>query len=188
MIQKIPDKNRDDDIVLGPDGAGDRSYDYNWTWRSHGSPKSPMPESPDRLCYGGIDNSLQPWRFWGRSCCWYGDGTQYGSGYSTNNHRTHKCQQPLTPGWYQVTCGCAYGDGWHGGYIKINGKKFCNGSPWYGEGKWLSGSSTTETFYIAADSQYLTYVPGVGGDPHATNLAGQKFEILQVGTFTLVEI
>ena len=33
------------------------------------------------------------------------------------------CQ--LTPGSYTVKCMDSYGDGWHGGFIKIDGQKYC---------------------------------------------------------------
>ena len=38
---------------------------------------------------------------------------------------TDECCQ--NPGTYELTCNCSYGDGWHGGYVEIQGKKYCEG-------------------------------------------------------------
>ena len=32
----------------------------------------------------------------------------------------------LAPGDYDLYCKCSRGDGWHGGYIEIDGKKYCD--------------------------------------------------------------
>ena len=34
-----------------------------------------------------------------------------------------ECCQPA--GRYTLTCKCSYGDGWHGGYLEINGTNYC---------------------------------------------------------------
>ena len=34
-----------------------------------------------------------------------------------------ECCQPA--GLYTLTCKCSYGDGWHGGYLEINGTNYC---------------------------------------------------------------
>jgi len=31
----------------------------------------------------------------------------------------------LSPGTYTLICKCSYGDGWHGGYVEIDGTKYC---------------------------------------------------------------
>ena len=31
----------------------------------------------------------------------------------------------LTGGDYQIICKDSYGDGWHGGYLEINGQRYC---------------------------------------------------------------
>ena len=36
---------------------------------------------------------------------------------------TDECCQ--NPGTYELTCKDKYGDGWHGGYVEIQGKKYC---------------------------------------------------------------
>ena len=32
----------------------------------------------------------------------------------------------LAPGTYSMDCKCSFGDGWHGGYVEINGVKYCD--------------------------------------------------------------
>ena len=36
---------------------------------------------------------------------------------------TEQCCQPA--GQYELVCKCSYGDGWHGGYLEINGQRYC---------------------------------------------------------------
>ena len=31
----------------------------------------------------------------------------------------------LSPGTYTLICKCSYGDGWHNGYVEIDGTKYC---------------------------------------------------------------
>ena len=44
---------------------------------------------------------------------------QYGN---KRNYEENCC---LAPGTYTLDCKCSYGDGWHGGYIEIDGIKYC---------------------------------------------------------------
>ena len=32
----------------------------------------------------------------------------------------------LAPGTYNMDCKCTWGDGWHGGYLEIDGVKYCD--------------------------------------------------------------
>ena len=44
------------------------------------------------------------------------------------DHETYELTREeccLTPGQYELVCKCSYGDGWHGGYLEIAGKKYC---------------------------------------------------------------
>jgi len=42
------------------------------------------------------------------------------------NHNTHEAVECcLPPGEYTLECKDSYGDGWHGGYITVNGAKYC---------------------------------------------------------------
>ena len=45
------------------------------------------------------------------------------SSYSDNQEYTQQCC--LEPGHYSLECIDSYGDGWHGGYIKVDGIKHC---------------------------------------------------------------
>ena len=41
------------------------------------------------------------------------------------SHNTHEAECCLPPGEYTLECKDSYGDGWHGGYITVNGAKYC---------------------------------------------------------------
>ena len=43
--------------------------------------------------------------------------------YNNYNSYTQKCC--LTPGQQTLTCKDKYGDGWHGGFIEIYGRRYC---------------------------------------------------------------
>ena len=43
--------------------------------------------------------------------------------YGDQQTITENCCQPR--GDYELVCKCAYGDGWHGGYLEIGGNKYC---------------------------------------------------------------
>ena len=40
--------------------------------------------------------------------------------------KTYKERCCLTPGKYNLVCKDSFQDGWHGGYLKIKGKKYCD--------------------------------------------------------------
>ena len=41
-----------------------------------------------------------------------------------------ECCLPNHVQYYAITCLDAYGDGWHGGYLEINGEKYCENFDW----------------------------------------------------------
>ena len=43
--------------------------------------------------------------------------------YENDQTYTESCC--LNPGSYQLSCDDTYGDGWHGGYIEIEGTRYC---------------------------------------------------------------
>ena len=43
---------------------------------------------------------------------------------SRKNYEEECC---LAPGNYNLDCKCSWGDGWHGGYVEIDGVKYCDG-------------------------------------------------------------
>ena len=53
------------------------------------------------------------------------------------SYQEYSNQCCLTPGTYTLECMDSYGDGWHGGYIKVDGVKHCesynSGSVWTSE-------------------------------------------------------
>ena len=44
--------------------------------------------------------------------------------YSNYNNYEEMCC--LAPGTYTLDCKCSYGDGWHGGYLEIDGTRYCD--------------------------------------------------------------
>merc|ERR1712088_776815 len=43
--------------------------------------------------------------------------------YATRKNYEEECT--LAPGAYNLDCKCTYGDGWHGGYVEIDGVQYC---------------------------------------------------------------
>jgi len=75
----------------------------------------------------------------------YGNENSWTIGSCTNeaqfeNDKTVSQTCCLATGSYNLECKDTYGDGWHGGYLEINGKTFCE--------KFTSGSSKTEVVTI----------------------------------------
>ena len=48
--------------------------------------------------------------------------------YASRQTYTTKCC--LAKGEHNLTCKDSYGDGWHDGYLEINGKKYCGDFSW----------------------------------------------------------
>ena len=44
--------------------------------------------------------------------------------YSNNNQYIDQCC--LSPGTHNLICKDSYGDGWHGGFIEVDGKIYCD--------------------------------------------------------------
>ena len=40
-------------------------------------------------------------------------------------HQNYEEECSLAPGAYSLDCRCSYGDGWHGGYVEIDGVQYC---------------------------------------------------------------
>tara|TARA_B110000285_G_C14656875_1_gene394392 strand:- start:195 stop:506 length:312 start_codon:yes stop_codon:yes gene_type:complete len=65
---------------------------------------------------------------WGSEITWKavnanGAAACSGGPYSSRTEYDVECQ--LEAGTYTLECHDSYGDGWHGGYITIDGKEFC---------------------------------------------------------------
>ena len=54
---------------------------------------------------------------------WTLDSCQSKGGYANNNEYVEKCC--LSPGSYILECKDSDGDGWHMGYIELDGTKYC---------------------------------------------------------------
>jgi hypothetical protein len=60
---------------------------------------------------------------WGSENSWtLGDCS--GSGFEDNQEYDSVCC--LTGGEHTLTCSDTYGDGWHGGFIEVDGVTYCN--------------------------------------------------------------
>ena len=60
----------------------------------------------------------------------YGDENSYqmskcASEQKYGNNQEYKEKCCLAPGTYTLNCKCSYGDGWHGGFIEIDGVVYC---------------------------------------------------------------
>ena len=60
------------------------------------------------------------------------------------NDIAHESECCLPPGEYTLECRDSYGDGWHGGYITVNGNKYCE--------NFDSSSLETHEILISADT------------------------------------
>ena len=52
----------------------------------------------------------------------------------------------LEPGNYNLECKDSYGDGWNGGYIEVNGEKYCE--------SFSTGSEETSQIIIEGNGKY----------------------------------
>ena len=46
-------------------------------------------------------------------------------GYADNTLTTQQCCMPEEEKEFVITCTDSFGDGWHGGYLEIDGEKYC---------------------------------------------------------------
>jgi len=79
---------------------------------------------------------------WGNEVSWtFGTCSSLSEGsYGNNQDYSEECT--VAPGTYTLTCTDSYGDGWHGGYLTIQGTKYCR--------DFKSGSSKTVSVTVAA--------------------------------------
>ena len=82
-------------------------------------------------------------RNWGSEISWtLGDCS---SDTIYENHDTHEGECSLPSGQYTLVCKDSYGDGWHGGFIMISGKTYCE--------TFDSGFSETHEVMIGSDTK-----------------------------------
>ena len=62
---------------------------------------------------------------------------------------TQTCNLP--PGNYELICSNSYGDGWHGGYIEIQGNLYCDDA----------SSFSTETHTITVTGTHMYFPDGL---------------------------
>ena len=64
--------------------------------------------------------------------------------YTSNSFFSQQCC--VSPGDHTLTCTDSYGDGWHGGFIEIGGKRYCEDFTSGGEKTTII--STGEPLYV----------------------------------------
>ena len=76
--------------------------------------------SPDWIDYHQKPKKIQAGFWWDLSWCetrqLYGNYEEY----------TRKCCLPEDEEQFRIICKDTYGDGWHGGYLEINGIQYCD--------------------------------------------------------------
>ena len=61
---------------------------------------------------------------WGNEVSWTFGKCKSSQRYDSRRTYTTNCCLPK--GEHTLTCKDSYGDGWHGGYMEIEGKQYCN--------------------------------------------------------------
>lgn len=62
---------------------------------------------------------------WGYENSWRIGDCRSEQQYENDQQYTQQCC--LREEEIEITCDCSYGDGWHGGYLEINGQRYCEG-------------------------------------------------------------
>ena len=70
-----------------------------------------------------------------------------GRSYGNNGEYTQQCC--LMPGRYNLACKDSYGDGWQGGYIEVDGIKYCE--------SFTSGIDDTSVIIVQDGGKYFLY-------------------------------
>merc|ERR1712038_1143565 len=105
---------------------------------------NPNPEAPD-VC---TPIKLVTKR-WGNEISWTFGACSSSQEYGNHNIYTEECCQKA--GSYPITCKDSYGDGWHGGYLEIEGTKYCK--------EFRDGGEKTEEGTMEGDGSSPTEAP-----------------------------
>ena len=81
----------------------------------------------------------------GEEISWTLDSCESNGGYGNNGEYTQQCC--LIPGSYHLECKDSYGDGWNGGYIEVDGIKYCE--------SFTSGREETSEIIIQEGGKYF---------------------------------
>ena len=85
-------------------------------------------------------------RSFGEEISWILDLCESNGGYGDYGEYMQQCC--LIPGSYNLECKDSYGDGWNGGYIEVDGTKYCE--------SFTSGSEETNEVIIQAGGKYFS--------------------------------
>ena len=86
-----------------------------------------------KMCFGGFRSTTcftvkTVTKIWAEEITWNIGGTCNSKDlgkYENNKEDTDECCVAKGQDEFVITCKDSYGDGWHGGYLEINGKKYC---------------------------------------------------------------
>lgn len=90
------------------------------------APTTPAPTTPDPSQVCKTINTVT--QAWGYEISWTVGSCYSDRQYSSQSQYSQNCCQP--EGDWPVSCSDSYGDGWHGGYIEIDGERFCEDFTW----------------------------------------------------------
>ena len=85
---------------------------------------------------------------WGNEISWTFGDCSSSQEYGNHNIYTEECCQKA--GSYPITCKDSYGDGWHGGYLEIEGTKYCK--------DFTAGGERTEEGTMGKSKYYIIYI------------------------------
>jgi len=86
---------------------------------------------------------------WGSEISWTFGGCSSSEEYGDHSVYSQECCQEA--GSYELTCMDSFGDGWHGGYLEIEGTQYCN--------TFLNGAETTVEATMGGTSPQPTNPP-----------------------------
>ena len=84
---------------------------------------------------------------YGEEISWNIGSCQSNAVYDDNAEYTQRCC--LKPGTYNLECRDSAGDGWNGGYIEVNGNKYCD--------SFTSASDETSEIFIESTGKCFPY-------------------------------
>ena len=83
---------------------------------------------------------------YGNEISWTLGSCESNGSYGNNGEYTQQCC--LMPGRYNLACKDSYGDGWHGGYIEVDGIKYCE--------SFTSGNEETSEIIVQDGGKYFS--------------------------------
>merc|ERR1719203_425734 len=121
MSTQMPDTSMVYQYTDSPTEMSTQMPETSMVYQYTDSPTEMSTQMPD-VCDNHLDIALHT-SSWGNEIEWELEGCS-GTGYSAHNFYMLECCLPF--GTYTLHCTDSYGDGWNGGYLMINGEKYCH--------------------------------------------------------------